>query len=134
MKTRGSVSWGRLAADRTSAEAAVSRTHSSRSATGLTGLPAAINRSGSQSRQSRRPSLRTRNLDTATVATLQRKVFTVPDRLVRSGRRLTLRLPKSWPWAEQIETAIETNPGHPAPLLNLGEAGGPAAPTRPDPR
>jgi hypothetical protein len=47
------------------------------------------------------------DLDTATAATLRRKVFTVPGRLVRSGRRLTLRLPKSWPWATAIKQALE---------------------------
>jgi hypothetical protein len=47
------------------------------------------------------------DLETATAATLRRKVFTVPGRLVSSGRRLTLRLPESWPWATAIQTAIE---------------------------
>jgi len=47
------------------------------------------------------------DLDTATAATLRRKVFTVPGRLVSSGRRLTLRLPESWPWATAIQTAID---------------------------
>ena len=47
------------------------------------------------------------DLDTATAATLRRKVFTVPARLVSSGRRLTLRLPESWPWATAIQTAID---------------------------
>ncbi len=46
------------------------------------------------------------DLDTATSATLQRKVFTVPGRRVRSGRRLTLRLPQSWPWKVAIEQAL----------------------------
>ncbi|MDP3712584.1 MAG: IS1380 family transposase [Mycobacteriales bacterium] len=46
-------------------------------------------------------------LETATIATLKRKVFTVPGRLVRSARRLTLRLPESWPWAPPIEAAID---------------------------
>lgn len=48
------------------------------------------------------------DLNTATIATLRRKVFTVPGRLVSSGRRLTLKLPQSWPWAQPIETAIAT--------------------------
>jgi hypothetical protein len=43
------------------------------------------------------------DLSTATVATLRRKVFTLPGRLVHSGRRL--RLPEYWPWAEAITTA-----------------------------
>ena len=33
-------------------------------------------------------------------ATLRRAIFTVPGRLVRSGRRQRLRLPENWPWAE----------------------------------
>lgn len=45
-------------------------------------------------------------LNTATIATLRRKVFTVPGRLVSSARRLTLKLPESWPWATPIEAAI----------------------------
>ena len=46
------------------------------------------------------------DLDTATSATLHRKVFTVPGCRVRSGRRLTLRLPQSWPWKVAIEQAL----------------------------
>jgi len=46
------------------------------------------------------------DLDTATAATLRRKVFTMPGRLVHSGRRRHLRLPKSWPWADAITTAL----------------------------
>jgi hypothetical protein len=46
------------------------------------------------------------DLDTATAATLRAKVFTMPGRLVRSGRRRRLRLPKDWPWADAITTAL----------------------------
>lgn len=46
-------------------------------------------------------------LDTATIATLRRKVFTVPGRLISSARRLTVKLPESWPWATAIDAAIE---------------------------
>jgi hypothetical protein len=49
----------------------------------------------------------------ATVSTLQRVIFTVPGRLVTSGRRRCLRLPAGWPWANQIAqalTAIEASP------------------------
>ncbi len=46
------------------------------------------------------------DLDTATTATLQRRIFTVPGRLVHSGRRRHLRLPTSWPWANAIEQAL----------------------------
>jgi hypothetical protein len=47
-------------------------------------------------------------LDRATAATLQRKVFTLPDRLVSTGRRRHLRLPKHWPWATAIQHALRT--------------------------
>jgi hypothetical protein len=46
------------------------------------------------------------DLSTATAATLRRKVFTLPGRLVHSGRRRRLRLPEHWPWAEAIITAL----------------------------
>jgi len=46
------------------------------------------------------------DLATATAATLQRVLFTVPGRLVTSGRRRHLRLPASWPWARAIERAL----------------------------
>ena len=48
------------------------------------------------------------DLDTATAASLRRKVFTMPGRLVRSGRRRHLRLPTSWPWAQAITTALNS--------------------------
>ena len=47
------------------------------------------------------------DLETATAATLRRKVFTMPGRLMHSGRRRHLRLPKSWPWADAITTALD---------------------------
>jgi hypothetical protein len=47
------------------------------------------------------------DLERATAATLRRKVFTVPGRLVRTGRRRHLRLPAHWPWAEAITTALD---------------------------
>ena len=46
------------------------------------------------------------DLHRATAATLRRKVFTMPGRLVRSGRRRHLRLPADWPWADAISTAL----------------------------
>jgi hypothetical protein len=48
------------------------------------------------------------DLNTATAATLRRRVFTTPGRLVHSGRRRRLRLPENWPWAEAITTALNT--------------------------
>jgi hypothetical protein len=47
-------------------------------------------------------------LHRATAATLRRAVFTVPGRLVHSARRLRLRLPRNWPWADQFTTALNT--------------------------
>jgi hypothetical protein len=46
------------------------------------------------------------SLHRATAATLRRAIFTMPGRLVRSGRRRRLRLPEHWPWAEQFATAL----------------------------
>jgi Transposase DDE domain group 1 len=37
---------------------------------------------------------------------LRLRIFTCAGRLVRGGRRLTLRLAASWPWTRQITTAI----------------------------
>jgi hypothetical protein len=48
------------------------------------------------------------DLEKATVSTLQQRVFTVPGRLVHSGRRRHLRLPASWPWASGIAQALTT--------------------------
>jgi len=45
-------------------------------------------------------------LEKATAATLRRKVFTMPGRLVHSGRRRHLRLPASWPWADPVLLAL----------------------------
>ncbi len=47
------------------------------------------------------------DLERATAATLRRKVFMMPGRLVHSGRRRRLRLPASWPWAVAITTALD---------------------------
>lgn len=47
------------------------------------------------------------DLHRATAATLRRKVFTMPGRLVHSGRRQRLRLPVNWPWAQPIITALQ---------------------------
>lgn len=45
-------------------------------------------------------------LNKATATTLRRKVFTMPGRLVHSGRRRHLRLPASWPWADPVHQAL----------------------------
>ncbi len=46
------------------------------------------------------------DLERATAATLRRTVFTMPGRLVSTGRRRHLRLPARWPWAQAITTAL----------------------------
>jgi hypothetical protein len=51
----------------------------------------------------------------ATAATLRRRLFTVPGRLVRSARRLRLRLPADWPWAGAFRTAMSRINAIPAP-------------------
>jgi len=45
-------------------------------------------------------------LHQATAATLRRKVFTMPGRLVHTGRRRHLRLPANWPWADPVRLAL----------------------------
>jgi len=45
-------------------------------------------------------------LNRATMATLRRTLFTIPGRLVHSARRLRLRLPRNWPWAQAFTTAL----------------------------
>jgi len=50
-----------------------------------------------------------------TIATLQRRLFTTPGRLVHAARRLHLRLPARWPWAGQFATALEAITALPAP-------------------
>ena len=42
----------------------------------------------------------------ATTKTLRRRVFALAGRLTRSARRLTLHLPKHWPWQEKVSRAL----------------------------
>ena len=42
----------------------------------------------------------------ATTKTLRRRFFSMAGRLTRSARRLTLHLPRGWPWAEQATLAV----------------------------
>jgi Transposase DDE domain group 1 len=49
----------------------------------------------------------------ATGATIRRHLITVPARLARSARRLTLHLPTDWPWAhawQQLFDALHAPP------------------------
>ena len=41
-----------------------------------------------------------------TTKTLRRRVLALAGRLTRSARRLTLHLPKRWPWEEQFSRAL----------------------------
>jgi hypothetical protein len=41
-----------------------------------------------------------------TARTLRRRLLTIPGRLVRTGRTVTLRMPARWPWASQFLTAL----------------------------
>ena len=41
-----------------------------------------------------------------TTKTLRRRFFSMAGRLTRSARRLTLHLPRGWPWAEQATLAL----------------------------
>ena len=41
-----------------------------------------------------------------TTKTLRRRVFALAGRLIRSARRLTLHLPKHWPWETQFSRAL----------------------------
>lgn len=38
---------------------------------------------------------------------IRRRIYNVTGRLIRTGRRLVLRLPHRWPWAGQIAAALE---------------------------
>jgi hypothetical protein len=38
---------------------------------------------------------------------IRRRIYNVTGRLVRTGRRLVLRLPRRWPWAGLITAALE---------------------------
>jgi hypothetical protein len=40
--------------------------------------------------------------------TLRYRIFQTPARLVRARRYRWLRLPRTWPWATDLATAIET--------------------------
>ena len=43
---------------------------------------------------------------TVTTKTLRRRFFALAGRLTRSARRLTLHLPRRWPWEEQCSRAL----------------------------
>ena len=50
-----------------------------------------------------------------TMKTLRRRYLAVPARLVHHARRLRLRLPTGWPWAQRLIDALATLRALPAP-------------------
>ena len=42
-----------------------------------------------------------------TARTLRRRLLTVPGRITRTARQVTLRMPARWPWETQFLTALE---------------------------
>ena len=50
-----------------------------------------------------------------TTKTLRRRFFSMAGRLTRSARRLTLHLPRGWPWAEQATLGPDCEPSHSQP-------------------
>jgi len=52
----------------------------------------------------------------ASTATIRRKLITVPTRVASSARRVTLHLPKAWPW-ETAWTALFTRVNDPPPVV-----------------
>jgi len=43
----------------------------------------------------------------ATARTLRRRLLSVPGRITRTSRRVTLRLPARWPWETAFLTALQ---------------------------
>ena len=43
----------------------------------------------------------------ATTKTLRRRFFSLPGRITRKARRLTLHLPQGWPWQNQFNSALD---------------------------
>lgn len=41
-----------------------------------------------------------------TARTLRRRLLTIPGRLTRTGRQLTLRMPARWPWQHDFLAAL----------------------------
>ena len=52
-----------------------------------------------------------------TTRTLRGRVFALAGRITRSARRLTLHLPKSWPWQEKVNRARARSASHSTPNL-----------------
>ena len=52
-----------------------------------------------------------------TTKTLRRRVFALAGRITRSARRLTLHLPRRWPWEEGFSRALARPASHSTPSL-----------------
>jgi hypothetical protein len=55
-----------------------------------------------------------------TAATLRRRLFTIPGRLVHTARRLHLRRPANWPWADAFLAALGSVKRPPDAQLSSG--------------
>ena len=64
----------------------------------------------------------------ATTKTLRRRFFSLAGRLTRSARRLTLHLPKHWPWETQFSRARARLRAIPLPALTELSATDPTSP------
>jgi hypothetical protein len=51
----------------------------------------------------------------ATTATIRRTLITVPARLARSARRITLHLPNAWPWENAFNRLFKDTHAPPPP-------------------
>ena len=70
-----------------------------------------------------------------TTKTLRRRVFALAGRITRSARRITLHLPKRWPWEEQFSRALARLRAIPLPARRRPSATDPPAnPTSPPTR
>jgi hypothetical protein len=47
--------------------------------------------------------------------TLRHRLLHTSARLIKGGRRLRIRIPATWPWADQLANAINTVLAMPAP-------------------
>ena len=56
------------------------------------------------------------DLARATTATIRRKLIAVPARVASSARRVTLHLPRAWPW-ETAWTTLFDRVSDPPPVL-----------------
>ena len=69
-----------------------------------------------------------------TTKTLRRRVFALAGRITRSARRLTLHLPRRWPWEEQFSRAPGPAASHSTPSLTVPSATDPTSPPTERPR